>query len=48
LTKSTNRFRRAERELGETLTALRGILLQIAEFALFVTGLTYLVVRMLK
>jgi hypothetical protein len=43
-----NPIRRVERNLSETLSALRGILLQLVEFALFVSGLIYIISHMMK
>jgi len=44
----SNPMRRAERNLAETLSAIRGILLQLVEFGLFVSGLIYIASHMFR
>jgi hypothetical protein len=47
MAKTTTPLQRAECELGEALSAVRGIVLQVAEFALFMYGLVSLVLHLM-
>jgi hypothetical protein len=48
VTRRTSSISRAERQLSRTLSAVKGMALQLVEFALFMYGLHSIVVRLVK
>ena len=46
--KASRTFRRAEQEFGEALSVLRGILLEVLEFVIYLSGLFHIAQHLVR